>query len=382
MNRRFDVIIVGLGPAGATAASLLAGAGAQVLVLEAKAGQGKPCGGCLSARAVQSLAFLHPPDWLTARPVASLYLETPGRSSRRFVTQQTGAYLVDRPRLDALLAQRAQEAGAVVVAQRARALVPEPSGWQVRTSQDLWQGSWLLGADGALGLVGRALGLGRTRFVYKALVEERPLPHHLAEQLEGAALLELGGAPGGYAWAFGRDGMLNLGLAGRGGMDISTPALVERYADFLQRHGLGRPGRWRGALIPCPDGRLARLVGWRAAVVGDAAAAADPFLGEGIGQAAHSGRLAAQCLLAGDLPSYQARMRTGILREHFHARLLARLIYRAPALFQGLAQRHPGGIELVWQVLRGQRTYAGIWQGLAEGLLGRPPSLGSGPGKP
>ncbi|MBI5523752.1 MAG: FAD-dependent monooxygenase [Desulfarculus sp.] len=375
MRGRYDVIIVGLGPAGAAAAVTLARAGAKVLALDARPGHAKPCGGCLSARAMASLAFLDPPAWLTTRPVATMYLEAGGRPSRRFTTQTAGAYFVERARLDAWLAQRAGESGAEVVHERARGLEPQAGGWAVRTSQGAWQGGWLLGADGATSLVGRALDLGRTTFAYKAIVEERPLPPGLAERLEGAALLDLGGAPGGYAWAFGRQGVLNLGLAGRGSRTGSTTNLVGRYGAFLARLGLGRPGAWRGALIPCPDGRPARLARGRAAVIGDAAAAADPFLGEGIGQAVHSGLLAGRAILEGGLDLYQARMRAGLLREHRHARLLARLIYRAPALFQSLAQRHPGATELAWQVLRGQRAYAGIWAGVTRLLLG----LSAGP---
>lgn len=371
MRGRFDVIIVGLGPAGAAAAVVLARGGARVLALDARPRHDKPCGGCISARAMGYLDFLDPPNWLQNQPVASLFLEYPGHSSRRFVTGQTAAYLVERRRLDDFLRQRVGESGAEVVSGRARALASEPDGWRVRSSAAEWRGTWLLGADGAAGLVGRTLGLGRTGFVYKALVEERPLPDHLAPRLAGAALLDLGGAPGGYAWAFGRQGVLNLGLAGRLGRTAGRAQLLERYQGFLARLGLGRPGAWRGALIPCPDGRRPRLAQGRAAVIGDAAASADPFLGEGIGQALHSGLLAAQAILAGDLAGYQVRMTSGLFREHFHARQLARLVYGAPARFQGLAQRHPGAIELVWQVLRGQRNYAGIWGGVARMSLQR-----------
>lgn len=371
MDERFDVIIVGLGPAGAAAAVSLARAGARVLALGARPRQDKPCGGCLSARALGQLEFLDPPAWLRQEPVRAMLLEYPGRASRRFVTGATGAYFVERRRLDDLLRQRVLEAGARVEEQRARAVTPQDGGWLVQGRSGRWQGQWLLGADGANSLLGRALDLGRSTFVYKALVEERPLPRGMAANLAGTALLELGGAPGGYAWAFSRQGMLNLGLASRAGRAGSTAWLLKCYQAFLERQGLGRPGAWRGALIPCPDGRRPRLARGRAAVIGDAAAAADPFLGEGIGQALHSGLLAAKAILAGDLGLYQADMAAGLLREHFHARILARLVYGAPRLFQSLVQRHPGATELVWRVLRGQRTYADIWGGLGRMLLRR-----------
>jgi flavin-dependent dehydrogenase len=107
-------------------------------------------------------------------------------------------------------------------------------------------------------------------------------------------------------------------------------------------------------------------------VAGDAAAAADPFLGEGIGQAVLSGRLAARGVIAGDLSLYAREMAATLMRGHAHARLLARLVYGAPGVFQSLARRCPGGTELAWEVLRGQRGYAGIWGGIWEGIRGGP----------
>jgi flavin-dependent dehydrogenase len=103
-------------------------------------------------------------------------------------------------------------------------------------------------------------------------------------------------------------------------------------------------------------------------VIGDAAAAADPFLGEGIGQAVQTGLAAARAVLAGDLGLYQDELRADLWREHAHARLLARLVYRWPGLFQSLARWRPNAVDLAWAVLRGELNYAGLWRALGQRL--------------
>ncbi|RJX30098.1 MAG: NAD(P)/FAD-dependent oxidoreductase [Desulfarculus sp.] len=376
MTARYDVIIVGLGPAGAAAAVELAQAGARVLVLAGPPGRAKPCGGCLSARGLDALGFLDPPAWLADHPVSRLWLGFPGAPDVEYLSPRPGAYFLDRGRLDAWLAQRAVQAGAEVRPQRAREIVPHQEGFVVRGQEGAWQGRWLLGAGGAGCPVGRGLGLGRSAWVFAALVQERPMPQHLRPRLAEAGFLELGGVPYGYAWAFSRGEVLNLGLAG---LTRQGPGpggdLARRFQAFSARLGLEPAGAPRGAAIPCPDQRRPRLYQGRAAVIGDAAGLADPVLGEGIAQAVVSGRMAAAAVLAGDLGRYQRRAEETLLRDHHHARMLARLIYRAPRLFHGLARRRPGGVELGFHWLRGELAPGDMWLALARGLLGRPARL-------
>jgi len=61
----------------------------------------------------------------------------------------------------------------------------------------------------------------------------------------------------------------------------------------------------------------------------------------------------------------------GLWREHWHGRLLARLIYGWPGLFQRLAHARPGAVELGFNVLRGELAQAGIWRALGAKLRGR-----------
>jgi flavin-dependent dehydrogenase len=362
------------------AAVELAKAGAKVLVLDAKPAKPKACGGCLSRRWEWLLGALDLPAALWEHPVDRLWLAAKGGPPVHWQTNEPGAYFVDRALLDDALARAVNGSGATVLPARVLDIEENQDGFTVRSTAGSHHGAWLVGADGAGGPTARLLGFRRSRLQYRAIVEERPLPEEMRHKMRGAALIELGGVTGGYGWIFARGEVLNMGMGywrwegGRKGPRVGTPDLASAYAGFLQRQGLGAPGPWRGWVIPCPDGKAPRAVKGRACLVGDAASAGDPFLGEGIGQALFGGRLAARAILEGDLSLYGKGLQ-GLWREHRHGRFLARLIYGWPAFFQGLAYRRPGAIELGFAILRGELAQAGVWAAVGAKLLGLEPAL-------
>ncbi|MCB2191525.1 MAG: NAD(P)/FAD-dependent oxidoreductase [Deltaproteobacteria bacterium] len=378
MNCTWDAIIVGLGPAGAAAAVELARGGAKVLTLDGGHGREKSCGGCLSARGLDALAWLEPPAWLAGYPVRRLWIGCPNHPAASHISQSPGAYFVERGRLDHWLAQKSRQAGTKVLSARARGISREQGLWRVEGEGGPWRARWLLAADGAGGFTSRRLGLDGGQWRFAALVREMPLPAHLRPVLSEAAFLELGGVAGGYGWAFGRGQVLNLGIAGLMDRDQGgAGGLRRRFQAFARRLGLSNAGTPRGAVIPCPHRRRLRVVKGRAALVGDAAGLADPVLGEGIAQAVVSGRMAAQAILAGDLNLYQRTVEQTLLKDHHHARLLARLIYRVPKVFHNLARHKPGGMELGFNWLRGEMAPGDIWLCLLRGLLGQASRLDS-----
>lgn len=101
-----DVLIVGAGPAGATAARVLALGGARVRLLDrAVFPRNKPCGGAVTTRALGRFPWLGEAlPRIPARGVSELHLEGPSGVS--IASAQPAVLMVRRVELDALLGLR------------------------------------------------------------------------------------------------------------------------------------------------------------------------------------------------------------------------------------------------------------------------------------
>jgi len=371
------VAIIGAGPAGALAAWHLARGGLAVDVFDPSHPREKPCGGGLTARALALLPEAPADDPLPARRVSRCELES-GSGERVEVELSRPVAIAARRELDAWLLRRAVAAGARHLAERVTGLEP---GGRLSLASGERRYDVVVGADGANSLV-RRRHLGT-------------LP--AARRMMAAGWLARGDAPmlvrftpdlEGYLWLFPRRDHVCVGICAPLGR-VPSRALLERLETEVARSfpALCEPEAARYAhTIPSPSVRpatLAEVAGDDWALVGDAAALADPITGEGIHPALASARALARALLAGEGPrGYPPRLladcgeellRAARLRPRFYAPGFARRMIRYAALSRGIR-------GVLGELMLGERGYRGlerrllaaaprlVWDGLRRSL--------------
>ena len=360
---RYDVLVVGAGPAGSATAIHLARGGAQVLLVDrARFPRDKPCGGGITGRALKQA----PCD--IASVVERVVDTFEIRLGRRSYTRQSEEPLIlmtQRRHLDAYLASQAAEAGAEFrdgarvegIEFRADAVVARVDGEQI-------DAGCVVGADGANGIVARTAGLGEGFLRGVALEGNVPWELLDLERYATTALIEFGAPAGGYGWLFPKGDHANLGV---GGWAEEGPMLRAHLARLAASFGIEATqlSDLRGHRLPMRRLGLSTPARDRVVLVGDAAGLVDPLSGDGMYEAFTSARLASEAILAGNTTRY-AEALARALDDHAGASWVAkRALDQHPAVCFWAA-RSPGVFGVVAGLLRGDVGHPDEARGLAR----------------
>ncbi|OGK84720.1 MAG: hypothetical protein A2X53_09390 [Candidatus Rokubacteria bacterium GWA2_70_23] len=366
-----DVIVVGAGPGGATAAYELARRGLRVALFEQKAlPRYKPCGGCLSLKIDRILDLDFRP--VVERTVSGATFTFEGLDEVHVRSERPVAYMVMRDRFDHFLTQQAQQAGAKVhEGVRVLDVTESAEGVHVTTDRGVHEAQYLVGADGANGIVARAVGLAPRRRVAVCVEAEVATAAEASTTPRDEVRIEFGAIPFGYGWVFPKGDHLSIGVGGLRDKIGNPRALYDEFLVDQDLVDVITEEKRRGYIIPVFAGGRDAIVGRRTLLVGDAAALVDPFLGEGIYYAIRSGQLAALAIgeaLATRQPAtlagYAELVDGEIYREFRPARNLSFFLYAFPRAGYEILRRRRAFVEHYFEVLRGEASYADLWRDL------------------
>ncbi|OZE27801.1 FAD-linked oxidoreductase [Rhodococcus sp. 05-2255-1e] len=329
-----DVLVVGAGPAGSSAAAWAARSGRDVVLADAAVfPRDKTCGDGLTPRAVAELDRLGLGEWVrgTARNRGlrlsgfgqELELEWPSRSFPAVGSA------VPRTELDDRIRRAAVEAGAVM-AEGAKAVSVTRDGNAVRSATlQTGEGSHdiacrtLIVADGVRSTLGKqlgrqwhrdtAFGVAARAYITSARSDDEWISSHL-ELRDGAGTLQPG-----YGWVFPlNDGNINIGVGTLATATRPAPGALRPLLDLYTQQ---RRSEWEltgelrsvaSALLPM-GGAVSGVAGVNWAIIGDAAACVNPLNGEGIDYGLEGGRMVVDLLDHADLTDAWPT----VLREHY-----------------------------------------------------------------
>ncbi len=374
MNRKFDILIVGAGPAGSSAALCLAGSGLRIAVFDkARFPRNKTCGDGLTHDVIKQLGMISPVllehfhrDLMKSASYGIEFIAPD--HSRLYVPflvngKNLPIYTCSRTDFDNFLLSHLRGLENVSIFEECDCIniIRNPGGVVLETGNGSFEGEIIVGADGVNSFVARQMEIGRLpkenicvslRTYYRGLKPTR------AESLLEIYLLK--DTLPGYLWIFHLPGgIANIGL----GMMATVVNrrkinLNELFRKLLESEPLKSRLKEGEQIEPfkgynLPLGGTRRVIsGERFLLAGDAAALVDPISGEGVGNAIRSGRVAAahiaDCFKTNDFSghfnqAYDKEIYRRMIPEFRLHENLRRLFRNGPMaeFFLGSAARHP-----------------------------------------
>jgi geranylgeranyl reductase family protein len=354
----YDVAIIGAGPSGAVAARDLAKSGARVALIDGSHPREKPCGGGVTGRAL-ALAGC---TVAGGRAITSVTFEAGDRSVRVPLPDDSYLQVFPRASFDAALVRQAHNAGAELIPSRATGIARSGEGWSIALGDRSVRAEWLLGADGAGGIVRKQVFRPFTRAQISIAAGSYVDAVDISE-----IVIAFVDEPRGYLWSFPRPAHLAVGTCAQADetsadrMRALTNQWLDRYSPAEARSR--RHYAWPIPSLSAADLKAEQPAGDRWMLLGDAAGLVDPITREGIFFAIRSGQFAAEAMRsANPRARYAALVRTDIHAELRRAARLKAGFYRprfTRLLIKALAAS-PAIRRVMIDLVAGRQPYRGL----------------------
>ncbi len=360
MPQKFDVIVIGAGPAGSVATLMLARTGLSVALIEKeKLPREKVCGGGVQARTLTELPFSIS-EVVESESKGIVFTR---KLSHGFVrrSESTVVYQVLRSKFDFLLTKKAIEAGAQLYDGLA-AVSCEESSDECRVkcqNGDSFVSKFIVFADGVTSFGHKILNSVDHRLIQLGMEYDTPLQSKLGRFDPTLVAVDWGTMPDGYAWIFPKKDHLIIGCGGPRNQNQSLKAYlcaVTRTLGFSDEEC----SNLRAHPIPSLTENVI-LASARCVLAGDAGGFVEPFSGEGISYAVKSGVYSAEAILATlsgneHLPqAYLTRVGEELVQEIVKLRKMKEFFRLAPTHVHRLFRKN----DRVWKefcsALQGQR---------------------------
>lgn len=380
--KKYDVIIVGAGPAGATAARFLAKGGISALLLEKELiPRVKPCAGGLPHH-IDSLLDEDMRQDLSRRVVSRICDRTlftfKFKRAVELASPSVSYRMVMRDMFDQFLTEWAVRAGAELKdGLTVESVVQESDRVVVKTPGESFSASYVIGADGPYSRVASTTGLVASRVFGWAVNAEVRVPQEDLEKQGSCVAIDFGTVPAGYAWIFPKAEHLSCGL---GTGHSRLPGMKELMHRCLKGFASTRRAlevELRGYPLCAGQSSTLRINTDRVFLAGDAACLTDPLTGEGIYYSMLSGKMAALHLknmlesLTGGSDSLRADQYSEAIDREIRSELVYAdkfygLVRDYPRIVYELGVANPLVRERFHQIFTGSVSYAALYKELRD----------------
>lgn len=299
MKNKAKVLVIGGGPAGATAASVLSRNGIEVTMIEKNLASSKPCGGGVPSPAFREFGI---PLDKVRKEVTSVKLVSPGNDTVEVELGPDKLMIVDRAEFDSFLRKEAEKAGSEIIEGNFTGIEKERKIYSCKiekNGRELSVGAeYIIAADGVNSKVRISEG-----------IKPNPTVFTISERISGISTEQCEfwfsstHAPGFYSWMFPAPEGISIGTASADGRTISS--LFEKFRQRLGANNgrLNGSGQTRMYKIPIWKGDLYNK--GKIIFAGDSAGQVMPLSYEGIYYAMKSGQCAAEAVLQGNANLYK-----------------------------------------------------------------------------